>query len=409
MKSSKRSSIRAGWQRALAPAVVFLAAPFAACGCGSSGSSHDTSGQAGGGADGALGGTGGAAGGFPSGGTAAGGAAAGGAIGQGGDAGGAGTAAGGSGGALAPNFGPAEELATGVNLPEDIATDTTHMYWVEAGSFTPGYQGDGRVVRRAKAGGAVEVLAKGRYWPANIEVDAEAVYWGDQGDYWDTSKPGRIARVGKSGGAVQEITSDAVVYNLTSDATTLFFSSANAVKKVPKTGGSKTTLAGAVDALNDIAADPSGVYFTTSTQNGLPVSQGMGTVQRVSPSGGILTLLAEAKSAGGVAVTPAYVFFGTKGTIMRMPKAGGTPMPMATSSGVSRIATDDTNVYWTDCTSGSVLTVPIEGGEPLTLASGYVCPAGLTVEANYVYFTDRGNLNGTISDDHAGRIARIPK
>jgi len=390
----------------MAPVVVTLVAPLAACGGAGQGSPENAAGVSNGGAAGAAA-TGG--GGSSSGGS---GGATGGAAGtasSGGAAGGPSGGAAGTGGVGEPSFGPVEELETGVNLPDDVATDATHVYWVEEGSYTPNYQGDGRVVRRAKSGGTIEVLASGRYSPAHVEVDDSRVYFGDSGNYWDTSKPGRIASVAKSGGTVSEITSDSVIYGLATDATTLFFFTPTQVKKVPKAGGNKATLAGALDALNDIAVDASGVYFTSSTQDGLPVSQGMGTVRRVAASGGALTLLAEAKSAGGVAVTDAYVLYGSKGSILRVSKSGGAPVTLATSSSVMNIAVDATHAYWTDCAGGSVLAVPIEGGEPVTLATGYVCPWGLGVEEHYVYFTDRGNLNGTVSDDHAGVIARIPK
>jgi sugar lactone lactonase YvrE len=296
-----------------------------------------------------------------------------------------------------------------VNLPNDVATDATHVYWVEDGSYTPNYAGDGRVLRRPKDGGASEVLATGRFSPARLLLDADSVYWSDEGDYWDTSKPGRIARVPKTGGTVTEITSDSVVYGLAMDGATMYFFNATTVKKVSKAGGNASVLAGAIDALNAIDADSSGVYFTSSTQDGLPVSQSMGTVQRVAPTGGALTLLAEAKAAGGVTVTTSFVFFGTKGTVMRLPKSGGTALSMASSSGVTRLVADDAFVYWTDCSGGAVLAVPIAGGDPITLASGYVCPAGISVSPDYVYFTERGNGFGTVADDHAGKIVRVPR
>ncbi|MEZ4219935.1 MAG: hypothetical protein R3B13_03330 [Polyangiaceae bacterium] len=340
---------------------------------------------------------------------AAGAAGAAGTTGSGGTSGaGAGSGSGGSAGTQ-PNFGPVEELRTGVNLPNAIATDAKYVYWTEDGHFSPNYQGDGRVVRRAKSGGAIQVLAKGRDRPSDLFVDSTRVYWSDSGDYWDLSNPGRVASVPKAGGTVKELASDTVVYGMVEDPTTLYFRSDMAVKRVPKAGGKVIKLAGGLDSPSGLATDGSTVFFTTSTQNGLPVSQSLGTVQSVATTGGALTLLAEAKSAHSVAVDDKYAYFASKGSLMRIAKGGGAPTELAKSSSVGHIAVSDGWVYWTDCSGGTVLALPRSGGTAKTLAFGYTCPSWLSIEAHYVYFTDYGDINGTISNDHAGVIARVPK
>jgi hypothetical protein len=70
----------------------------------------------------------------------------------------------------------------------------------------------------------------------------------------------------------------------------------------------------------------------------------------------------------------------SEGTVMSVPKSGGTPTTLASGqSSVNAIAVDDENVYWTDSGpffppgplvySGKVMKIAKSGGTPVTLAS----------------------------------------
>jgi hypothetical protein len=83
---------------------------------------------------------------------------------------------------------------------------------------------------------------------------------------------------------------------------------------------------------------------------------------------------------------------------MKVPLAGGTPTTLYSGPGQAillAIAIDETSVYWTDYSIGTVMRVPLGGGTATTLASGQSNPLPIAVNATGVYW---GNLStpGTV-------------
>ena len=60
------------------------------------------------------------------------------------------------------------------------------------------------------------------------------------------------------------------------------------------------------------------------------------------------------------------------------------------SSGPQGIAVDDSRVYWTHKSDGTIKSAPLAGGEVSVLATGQTQPANVRVDATHVYWTDTG-------------------
>ena len=74
---------------------------------------------------------------------------------------------------------------------------------------------------------------------------------------------------------------------------------------------------------------------------------------------------------------------------MKVALAGGGPVPLASGqTNPSALATDGTNVYWTDYSAGSVMKVAVSGtGTPVLLASDQFYANAIAVDGTNVYWT----------------------
>ena len=218
-------------------------------------------------------------------------------------------------------------LASGQSAPWGLAVDSTNVYWTN--------QGDGTVMSVPKAGGTITTLASGQGAPCSVASDGINVYWVN---YFDQT----VVSVPVTGGSPSTLaTSQQDAWGLAIDSQNIYYTLDQPVMALPLGGGSVQQI-GSASPVNGyaIAADSSGVYWTSST----------GFVQ--SNSG----------AAYGVATDPAY-----------------------------GIALDASNVYWTVAGSGLVLQTAKTGGVVVILASGQASPFGVAVDASRVYWANQGD------------------
>jgi sugar lactone lactonase YvrE len=146
---------------------------------------------------------------------------------------------------------------------------------------------------------------------------------------------------------------------------------------------SATTLAAGQNAAAGLAMDATNLYWTTNRAGG--------TVMRMPRAGGTPVQLAGGQgNPYGIAVDASNVYWVSQmdGTVNRVPIAGGAVVQLATGQGYPyTIAVDATNVYWTNFSDGTVASVPIGGGPVRVLASGVNQPLSIVQDATHVYFT----------------------
>ena len=80
-----------------------------------------------------------------------------------------------------------------------------------------------------------------------------------------------------------------------------------------------------------------------------------------------------------------------------MPLAGGTSTDVVTGTDALYIASDGTNIYWSDfdMQGGAFVMAPVGGGTPTVLATALSNPGDIAIEGSNVYFANSSTLFGT--------------
>jgi hypothetical protein len=139
---------------------------------------------------------------------------------------------------------------------------------------------------------------------------------------------------------------------------------------------------------SQIVASHGRVFYAGATKEG--TGGGSEGLMSVSAGGGPVTVLVPPDPSDNVAtlaVDCVNVYYTTtSGTLAQIPIGGGKPTTLTTTAGTAlQLAIDADRVYFRG--PQGLASVPIGGGAVTTLAPG-ASPAGIAVDAQYVYWTD---------------------
>ncbi len=195
----------------------------------------------------------------------------------------------------------------------------------------------------AVGGGTPVALASGQAAPVEMAIDETNIYWlniaGTKG----------VMTVPIAGGTPVQVAPASSPFGLAVDGTTVYFTDGDTIFGVPRGGGTPVSLATNQNFPFELAVDATTLYWS---------------------------------SARGA------------GAISSMPKTGGTPTTLASSTGMTRIAIDATTLYFTAQNgapnAGIVASIPLSGGAPTTLVTAQANPEGIVVDAKSLYWVDTG-------------------
>jgi hypothetical protein len=237
-----------------------------------------------------------------------------------------------------------------------LAIDGTNLYWSEyvsggppADGGVPIYTSD--VVQTTLVGYNSTKIWSGLGLPQSLAVDATNVYV--------LVNQFGLYSVPIGGGTVSTLTLGPYGHSVAVTGGTAFFPGGNAgpdwILSVPTIGGIPSMFAGMQFgslSANVVVTDGTNIYWTDEgswpTGGSLYAKPVMGGVQTMLYPGPILN--------GGIAFDTTYVYITTwsgPGSVLKIPKAGGPAVTLATGTSGLGIAVDDTFVYWVNYSGGA--------------------------------------------------------
>ena len=284
-------------------------------------------------------------------------------------------------------------------VPETLVTDQFGSFALAVdfgGVYFMSHPGmadaDGSVRSIPLAGGQPTILADGLQG-GPIELNPTNAYF--------RSGFGDLATVERSGAAVQTLSYGTAGNALAVDGANVYSVTASgvdgsgAVWKTPLGGGEAVMLAGGLDVLLDIALDEANVYALGY----------FGTLTRIPKAGGSVTTLVRGDYfAQSLTADAKDAYFAARqqdwtSIVVRVPLDGGQPSLFARGGGggVAGIVVDAEHLYWFDQSEGEPLRSclkkkPLTGGAPEVISSWSGYGFGLTGDTTHLYFSDGSSI-----------------
>jgi hypothetical protein len=313
-------------------------------------------------------------------------------------------------------------LSSGQARPSSLTLGGGRVVWTSGGTL----MGDGTVKAVEPEGGTPLVIATDQAPPRDVVVDGNTILWTVADD---TSMTGGAIVSASIGGPVELVASGlALPEGIATRGGSVFWTDfrpdmvGGIYRAVIQAGSTPVLLSPAVNYPFRVAADDRDVYWTDEGTFGM----NDGAVQRLRYSEG--GAVAEALQTGlatprglaldiddsGFAVAVFWTNFAEDGALMRATiDAGGAVGAideLATGQVLpSGVTVDGNYVYWTNRGDGSVMRLDkgaAPGASPVTLATDQRSPGEIAVDDDYIYWVNEGTVAASLLD---GSVVRLDK
>jgi hypothetical protein len=232
---------------------------------------------------------------------------------------------------------------------DGLAVDLKNAYFTNTGAGT--HSG---IMKQPLAGGALVNLALDAPVPGRLRIDAQNVYFTSNSDVDSVPIEGGAAPTHLDNRLNQGDPDRLVV-----DSSHVYWSqigtSGYELKRVPILGGTPETLVSNSFQITDLGVDGTNVYFLSGGDfESVPLAGGLSSVISLGLAGPGATLLLDGDTV--------YLSKDMTNSIVKLPKAGGPPVTVATNQHPHGLTANATNLYWIESdpsfgTGGVVRTI----------------------------------------------------